>query len=595
MALLYILHQPIAVDSPDAQGHTSLMWAAYQGDAISVELLLKHGASVTSKDHTGLTALHWAVVRGNKVCIRKLIEAGADLNARDENGKTPREMAIELKSISAYKRALEEGGMSEDGHRKSKPLNDRNTKAAILILPAFFFFLIFNTFSILPWFTAIPLAFAEFFGMHHIVTRVLLNHKNYTENLTHSPYFSGIILGSMWWVAYCWFTRLVKGRLSFTMFHLGLTLGLGTSGYAFTHLAFALLCLLCAYNFFRSITLDAGSCPKPASDAELKMVIEELATQGRLNGQTFCISCMARKPLRSKHCRVCDRCVARFDHHCPWVWNCVGVNNHRQFVIFVTTLVLGIVLFDYLVFAYFTEQLPTSVVDQPIPCLFPEAICVATQFDAFLFTVAAWVSLQLVWTVVLLAGQIWQIARQMTTLEVSNLGRYGWMGGRGGQSLASQQGAHRHSGLDSLAAAAGGGDQDDAVITGLVPPARHGHRHAGLLGLLMNLMGFDRFTRGRAGEGLARAATAQNPFDLGCMGNCHDFWTSGRELGVEYGALYEVPPEGFREAKRRAIREDEEDGMGRRRSVKGFIGLGILGRGRSSRDGYAPLRMDDQV
>lgn len=29
----------------------------------------------------------------------------------------------------------------------------------------------------------------------------------------------------------------------------------------------------------------------------------------------------------------------------------VGVNNHRQFVMFVTMLVLGIVLFDYLSFA----------------------------------------------------------------------------------------------------------------------------------------------------------------------------------------------------------------------------------------------------
>jgi ABC-type sugar transport system permease subunit len=133
-------------------------------------------------------------------------------------------MAIELKSIGAYKRALEEGGMSEDGHRKSKPLSDRNTKAAILILPAFFFFLIFKTFSILPWFTAIPLAFAEFFGMHHIVTRVLLNHKNYTENLTHSPYFSGIILGTMWWVGYCWSTRLVQGGLWLQSIHLQLTL-----------------------------------------------------------------------------------------------------------------------------------------------------------------------------------------------------------------------------------------------------------------------------------------------------------------------------------------------------------------------------------
>lgn len=69
MALLYLLQQPIAVDSADAVGHTSLMWAAYQGDALSVELLLKHGASVHARDEQGLTPLHWAVVRGNKVRV----------------------------------------------------------------------------------------------------------------------------------------------------------------------------------------------------------------------------------------------------------------------------------------------------------------------------------------------------------------------------------------------------------------------------------------------------------------------------------------------------------------------------------------------
>jgi palmitoyltransferase len=70
MPLLYLLHQPVGVDSRDAQGHTALMWAAYQGDALSVDLLLRHGASPTVQDDAGLTPLHWAVVRGNWVAIR---------------------------------------------------------------------------------------------------------------------------------------------------------------------------------------------------------------------------------------------------------------------------------------------------------------------------------------------------------------------------------------------------------------------------------------------------------------------------------------------------------------------------------------------
>ncbi len=32
MALLYMLHQPVAVDEKDGDGHTALMWAAWQGE-----------------------------------------------------------------------------------------------------------------------------------------------------------------------------------------------------------------------------------------------------------------------------------------------------------------------------------------------------------------------------------------------------------------------------------------------------------------------------------------------------------------------------------------------------------------------------------
>lgn len=124
MPLLYLLHQPISIDERDSAGHTALMWAAYQGDALSVETLLKHGANPNTHDDSGLTPLHWAVVRGNKVCILKLFEKGAEIHAKDNEGRTARDMAVELKSLGAWKRALEEGGFTEDGSRRKRPLSE---------------------------------------------------------------------------------------------------------------------------------------------------------------------------------------------------------------------------------------------------------------------------------------------------------------------------------------------------------------------------------------------------------------------------------------------------------------------------------------
>lgn len=65
-----------------------------------------------------------------------------------------------------------------------------------------------------------------------------------------------------------------------------------------------------------------------------------------------CCTCRIVKPLRSKHCPVCNMCVNTFDHHCPWVNTCVGDGNHMYFVLFLMSILLALALFAYIEVLY---------------------------------------------------------------------------------------------------------------------------------------------------------------------------------------------------------------------------------------------------
>ncbi|XP_032817014.1 palmitoyltransferase ZDHHC4 [Petromyzon marinus] len=97
---------------------------------------------------------------------------------------------------------------------------------------------------------------------------------------------------------------------------------------------YALLCLHVCF-FYLCCTRDPGTITQH-NHAKLRAVYPY---DGRLffHGHV-CRTCLFEKPARSKHCRVCDRCVHRFDHHCVWVNGCVGAGNLPLFLGYLLSL-----------------------------------------------------------------------------------------------------------------------------------------------------------------------------------------------------------------------------------------------------------------
>jgi hypothetical protein len=71
----------------------------------------------------------------------------------------------------------------------------------------------------------------------------------------------------------------------------------------------------------------------------------------------ICRTCDLPKPARSKHCSLCGVCIAKCDHHCVFVNNCIGRQNHRWFLLLLLSIAIMEIYGAFLAWKVLSPQL----------------------------------------------------------------------------------------------------------------------------------------------------------------------------------------------------------------------------------------------
>jgi hypothetical protein len=115
-----------------------------------------------------------------------------------------------------------------------------------------------------------------------------------------------------------------------------------------------------------------------------------------------CKWCAKAKPDRAHHCRVCKSCVRKMDHHCPWIFNCVGYRNQKFFFLLVLYSVLCL---QFMFITMLESTRRSTIVDTPFMemfmLVFGQSIC---AFLGFLLTM-------------FLLFHTYLVSRNMSTIE----------------------------------------------------------------------------------------------------------------------------------------------------------------------------------
>jgi len=97
------------VNTPEADGTSALLWAAYQSSPELVQMLVKAGADVNAANSFGVTPLLQAARYGDAATMSVLLKAGADIKKAEREGETSLMAAARAGGVAAVKLLIDHG------------------------------------------------------------------------------------------------------------------------------------------------------------------------------------------------------------------------------------------------------------------------------------------------------------------------------------------------------------------------------------------------------------------------------------------------------------------------------------------------------
>ncbi|CAH1786469.1 unnamed protein product [Owenia fusiformis] len=380
----YLIAKGQDVDMQDKNGMTALMWSAYRVfNPDPTRLLLTFNATVNLGDkfHKN-TALHWAALSGNHVVVSLLIQEGASLVSKNDKDELALDIANQKKHFwisQKIQSARILKGIDQTKMLQSITSNKTLRRRVMQGFPFVVFFLIgFICELDATWWLKLLM-----FGFMTLGMRVV--GKTFFDPTAYSLVMPvALYLTTKFWM---YFTCID------TMF--------------------------LTYNFVKCWKIDPGTI-KTTRDEKIRAVLEMSELQ-MFDMTQFCSTCLIRRPLRSKHCSICNKCIARFDHHCPWVDNCIGERNHKYFLGYLFFLFIALMYCMYGCASYWHFTCLAHSVDESYMVILGKIM----SCSPWVFWIAFNTGLHLFWIGALLGFQLYQIMWVgATTNEKMNMPRY---------------------------------------------------------------------------------------------------------------------------------------------------------------------------